>query len=260
MPESEPVTSERRGAVAVVRLDRPDRLNAVSLALYEALERELGELAEDPNVRVVVLTGAGRAFSAGADLQEPGGADPQERRLYIETGQRVHRLLQTLPKPVVAAVNGPAVGAGLELALACDLVIAAENARLRLPELALGTFVGGGTTYVLAQRVGLTRAKELLLLAEFLTGAEAARIGLVNRAVPEDKVLPEALALADELTRRAPIPVAHAKRLLDKVRLLAAEEAMALEAEALLECMESRDWREGLAAFREKRPPRFVGE
>lgn len=243
-----------------MRLNRPDRLNAVNLELYEALERTLGELADDPEVRVVVLTGAGRAFSAGADLQDPGGADPEQRRAYVETGQRVHRLLQTLSKPVVAAVNGAAVGAGLELALACDLVIAAEDARLRLPELALGTFVGGGTTYVLAQRVGLTRAKELLLLGEFLTGAEAVRIGLVNRAVPQERVLDEALAIADELTRRGPIPVSHAKRLLDRARLLDAEAAMAGEAEALLECMESRDWREGMAAFLEKRPPRFVGE
>jgi enoyl-CoA hydratase len=260
MPESESVSYERRGAVAIVQLHRPDRLNAVTLELYEALERALRELADDPEVRVVVLTGAGRAFSAGADLQEPGGADPQERRAYVETGQRVHRLLQTLPKPVVAAVNGPAVGAGLELALACDLVIATENAELRFPELALGTFVGGGTTYLLAQRVGLTRAKELLLLGGFLTGAEAARIGLVNRAAPQERVLEDALALADELTRRAPIPIAHAKRLLDRAPLLGAEEAMAHEAEALLECMQSRDWREGMAAFREKRPPRFAGE
>ena len=260
MPESEPVSCERRGAVAIVQLHRPDRLNAVSLELYEALETALRELADDPEVRVAVLTGAGRAFSAGADLQEPGGADPGQRRAYVETGQRVHRLLQTLPKPVVAAVNGPAIGAGLELALACDLVIAAENAELRLPELALGTFVGGGTTYLLAQRVGLTRAKELLLLGEFLTGAEAARIGLVNRAVPQERVLEDALALAEELTRRAPIPIAHAKRLLDRARLLGADEAMADEAAALLECMQSRDWREGMAAFREKRSPRFVGE
>jgi enoyl-CoA hydratase len=260
MSESESVSCERRGQVAVMRLNRQDRLNSLSLELYEALERALRELADDPEVRVIVLTGAGRAFSAGADLQEPGGADQGRRRAYVETGQRVHRLLQTLPKPVVAAVNGPAVGAGLELALACDLVIAAEDAKLRLPELALGTFVGGGTTYVLAERVGLTRAKELLLLGEFLTGAEAARIGLVNRAIPTDRVLSEALALADELTRRAPISIGHAKRLLDRARLLDPEEAMALEAEALLECMGSPDWQEGMAAFREKRPPRFIGE
>ncbi|HUP00796.1 MAG TPA: enoyl-CoA hydratase/isomerase family protein [Gemmatimonadota bacterium] len=250
-----------RGTVTLLRLNRPERLNAVNLPLYTALERSLTSIAEDRSIRAVVLTGTGRAFCSGADLVAHGGdGSLDEKRTYVEMGQRVHRLLQTLPQPFVAAVNGAAVGAGLEIALACDLVVVAEDARLRFPELSLGTFVGGGTTYLLVQRVGLGRAKELLMLGEFFTGAEAAAMGLANRAVPAERVLETATALAEELADRAPVPMALVKRLLDQARHLDAETALALEADALLACMGSSDWQEGLRAFREKRVPRFIGE
>ncbi len=256
------VTCEKLAATARLRLNRPERLNAVNLALYLALEEALRGLAVDPSVRAIVLTGSGRAFCAGADLEAHGRGElaHEERRIYVEAGQRVQRLLQTLPKPVVAAVNGAAIGAGLEMALACDLVIVARDAKLRFPELSLGTFFGGGTTYMLVQRIGLTRAKELLMLGEFFSGEDAAGMGLANRAVPSDRVLETATALADELARKAPIPMGHAKRLLDQARHLDAESALGLEADALLDCMASRDWQEGIRAVKEKRAPRFIGE
>ncbi len=258
----DPVTFEKCGKTARLRLNRPEHLNAVNLALYLALEEALKGLVEDPSIRAIVLTGSGRAFCAGADLEAHGrGAlTHEERRIYIEAGQRVQRLLQTLPKPVVAAVNGAAVGAGLEMALACDLVVVAREAKLRFPELSLGTFFGGGTTYTVVRRVGLTRAKELLMLGEFFTGEDAAAMGLANRAVPSDGVLETATALADELARKAPLSMKFAKRLLDQARHLDAESALALEVDALLRCMASRDWQEGIRAFKEKRPPSFVGE
>lgn len=256
------VTCEKLGATARLRLNRPERLNAVSLALYLALEEALAGLAQDPSIRSILLTGSGRAFCAGADLEAHGrgGLTQAERRIYVEAGQRVQRLLQTLPKPIVAAVNGAAVGAGLEMALACDLVIVAREAKLRFPELSLGTFFGGGMTYMLVQRVGFTRAKELLMLGEFFSGEDAAAMGLANRAVPSDLVLETAATLADELASKAPIPMSYAKRLLDQVRNLDAESALALEADALLDCMASRDWQEGIHSFQERRPPRFIGE
>lgn len=258
--KSDPVVFER-GIVTLLRLNRPERLNAVNLPVYAALERSLTSIAEDRSIRAVVLTGTGRAFCSGADLVAHGaGGSLDESRTYVEMGQRVHRLLQTLPQPIVAAVNGAAVGAGIEIALACDLVVVAEDARLRFPELSLGTFVGGGTTYLLVQRVGLARAKELLMLGDFFTGAEAAAMGLANRAVPAERVLETATALAAELADKAPVPMALAKRLLDQARHLDAESALALEADALLACMGSSDWQEGLRAFREKRAPRFIGE
>ncbi|MFQ5889615.1 MAG: enoyl-CoA hydratase/isomerase family protein [Gemmatimonadota bacterium] len=261
-PEDAPVLTERHDAVTVVRLNRPERLNAVSLPLYRSMLEELDRIEAEPSIRAVVITGAGRAFCVGADLKAHGKGDltAGERRSYVATGQRVHRRIQTLPQPVVAAVNGHAIGAGLELALSCDLIVVARKAKLRLPELALGTFVGGGTVYTLAARVGMAKAKELLLLAEFLHGEEAVDMRLANRAVPADEVLETSLAMAGELAKRAPIPVALAKRLLDGVRHLDADAAMELEASALLECMATQDWREGIVAFHEKREPKFVGE
>ena len=183
-----------------------------------------------------------------------------ERKAYVDAGQRVHRLLQTIPKPVVAAVNGHAIGAGLELALSCDFIIVAEDAKLRLPEIGLGTFVGGGTTYTLAQRVGYTKAKELIMLGLMFYGKEAEAIGLANAALPADAVLGAASELAAELSRKAPISMAFAKRLLDRARDVDSETALRLEARALLQCMETRDWREGIDAFNEKRDPNFIGE
>ncbi len=261
-PDESPLIHEKRGPIATLTLNRPERMNAVSLPLYRALEAALQSLAADDAVRAAVITGAGRAFCVGADLKAHGEADltPDERRTYVETGQRVYRLIQTLPKPVVAAVNGHAIGAGLEMALSCDFVIAASEAKFRIPELALGTFVGGGTTYTLAEFVGAAKARELIMLGDFFSGEEAAKMGLANQAVPAPEVLQTALALAEELAKKAPVPMALAKQLLGRARHLDSEEAMRLEAHALLQCMETRDWKEGIQAFHEKREPRFHGE
>lgn len=259
--ESSPLRADRVGRLALLTLDRPDRLNAVNLALYDALAAELAALASDGEVRAVVLTGAGRAFCVGADLKAHGSADPTaaERRRYVEAGQRANRALQRLPQPVVAAVNGHAIGAGLELALSADLMVVAEAAKLRLPEAALGTFVGGGVTYTLPERVGLARAKELVLLGDFFTGREAVAMGLANRAVPADRVLAEATALAERLALRAPRSVTKAKRLLNAAVRRKVGRALRREAETLLGCMETEDWREGIRAFQEKREPEFRG-
>lgn len=255
------VLVSREGAVLVLTLNRPDRLNAVSLGLYERLSAELGAAEADRGVRAVVLTGAGRAFSAGADLKahrdSPPG--PEERRRYAEAGQRANLLIQSIGVPVVAAVNGAAVGAGLELALSADFAVAAEDARLRLPEIALGTFIGGGASCTLAQRVGVLRARELLYLGDFFSGADAARIGLVSRAVPTADVLPEATRLARRLARRAPIPLAEAKRLLAGAPAMGPEAVMEREREALERVFATADWAEGLAAFHAGRRPRFRG-
>ncbi len=259
--ESFPLRADRVGRVALLTLDRPARLNAVSLALYDALAAELADLASDPDVRAVVVTGEGRAFCVGADLKAHGSAEPTaaERRRYVDAGQRANRALQRLPQPVVAAVNGHAIGAGLELALSADLIVVAEEAKLRLPETALGTFVGGGATYTLPERVGLARAKELILLGDFFTGREAVDMGLANRAVPAERVLEEAMALAERLAERAPHSLRKAKRLLNGAVRRKAGRTLRREAETLLGCMETEDWREGVRAFAEKREPEFSG-
>jgi enoyl-CoA hydratase len=260
-PDSAPVLVRRDGAVTTLTLNRPARLNAVSRPLYESLTEILRNISSDPSTHTLVITGAGRAFSVGADLKAHGGTEPtlDDRRRYVAAAQEANRQLQTLPKPVVAAVNGHAIGAGLELALSCDIIIVAEEAKLRLPEIALGTFVGGGVTYTLTQRVGLAKAKELVFLAEFIEGRDAARLGLVNRCVPSAHVLETASSIAVRLAAMAPLSLALAKRILNRAGSIDRDAALKEESEALLECMQTRDWREGVDAFHERREPRFTG-
>ncbi len=253
---------EKREAIALLTFNRPDRLNAVSRAMYLAIKDAFDDIAGDARVRAVVLTGAGRAFSVGADLKSHGSSvlTDSDRRAYVEAGQQTSRLIQNSRPPVVAAVNGHAIGAGLEMALASDFMVVADEAKLRFPEISLGTFVGGGTIYTLTQRVGLAKAKELILLGEFFTGAEAVEFGLANRSAPEALVLPQALDIAERLAAKAPISIRLAKRLLNRAGSLDAETALELEAEALITCMRTKDWEEGIKAFAEAREPRFTGE
>ncbi|MGE3172750.1 MAG: enoyl-CoA hydratase/isomerase family protein [Planctomycetota bacterium] len=259
MPE---LLVEAGGPVTTLRLCRPDRLNAVTEELYERLIAALGQASGDRDVRAVVLTGEGRAFCVGADLkghgeQERSGA---ERRHYVELGQRAAQAIFDCDVPVVAAVNGHAIGAGLELALACDLSVVASSAKLRLPELALGTFVGGGTTFTLVERVGMTKAKELLLLGRFFSGAEAVAMGLCNDHAEAASVLPRAREMAAAAAQMAPRSVAFAKRLLRQAGRQSVAAAMAAEAEALVGCMGTRDWQEGIDAFAQRREARFTGD
>lgn len=256
-----PVLYGVRGSAAWLTLNRPDRLNAVSQALYEALIDGVQKAERDEEVRVVVVTGAGRAFCAGADLKAHAESDPtlKQRRAYARTAARANRALQRCAKPVIAAVNGHAIGGGLEMALSCDFIIVAAEAKLRFPELALGTFVGGGVLHTLPERVGIAKARELLLVGDFFTGAEAASMGLANRAVPAANVLAVATALADRLEAQAPVPMRIARALLRRSRRLGRRALMDAEVRGLVRCMNTEDWREGVVAFREKRPPRYTG-
>jgi enoyl-CoA hydratase len=256
-----PVLVERDASVAILTLNRPERLNAVSPDLYRVLNEALEQIESDTDVRAVVLTGAGRGFCVGADLKShsEGPMSAEVRREYIALAQTVNASLQYSRVPVVAAVNGHAIGAGLELALSADFVLVAENAKLRLPEVALGTFVGGGVTYRLPRRVGDLKARELILAGDFFSGDEAMAMGLANRALPAENVLEAALVLARELAACAPRSMAQAKRLLNRSPDMTAEEALAEEADALDAIMETEDWAEGVRAFAEKRPPRFSG-
>jgi enoyl-CoA hydratase len=259
--DADPVLVERRERVVWLTLNRPKRMNAVNQALYEQLTAAVRAADRDPEVRVIVLTGSGRAFCAGADLKAHAETDRtnRERRQYARNAQRANLALQRCTKPVVAAVNGPAIGAGLELALSCDFIIVAADAKLRFPELALGTFVGGGVTYTLPERVGMARARELLLLGEFFSGEQAAALGLANRAVDGTRVAELVTVLASRLASQAPVPVRLLKRLLRRGRRWSRREILAAEARALAECMATDDWQEGLIAFGEKRPALYRG-
>lgn len=255
------VVASRDGALLVLTLNRPHRLNAVNVGLYEGLVRGLERADEDGDIRCVILTGAGRAFCAGADLKEHRDTEmtSSERRHYTAVAQRANHLIQTIGTPVVAAVNGHAIGAGLELALSADFAIVADDAKLRLPEVALGTFVGGGAVYTLSDRVGVMKAREIIYLGDFFSGAEAADMGVMNRTLPAAEVLPEATRLARRLARRAPIPLAAVKRLIGPAAAMSRQEALEREKVALEEIFDTSDWREGLAAFHEKRRPNYRG-
>ena len=250
-------TADVDDRVLRVRLNRPDRLNAVSDELYADLEAVLERAAAaGDEVGAVLLTGEGRAFCAGADLKAhaSGRRTAAQRRAYVWAGQRVCRLLQTMDKPVVAAVHGYAIGAGAEIALSADVVICAQDAQLRFPEIGLGTFVGGGVTARLPALVGQARAKHLLLLGRPLSGTEAEAWGLVARAVPADELATESAALAGDLAELPRTSLRLVKTALTRAETASTDEALAFEAEALLACMDTSDWDSGVRSFSSERP------
>jgi enoyl-CoA hydratase len=257
--ERDPVLVAREGPVYSLTLHRPERLNAVSEPMYAALLAALREADADPSVRVVTLRGAGRAFCVGADLKAHAGAErtPADRRAYAELAAEVVAAVVGCRKPVAALVHGYAFGAGAELATAADFLLTTTDAVLAFPELSLGTYVGGGVTARLPQLVGLARARELLFIGRRFTGAEAAAWGLAYRAVPAERLTEAAGALVDRLSAAAPVPAGLLKQHLNRPDEFA--RALGDEVEALATCMGTADWREGLAAFAEHRPPRFRG-
>ena len=251
----------RDGPVARIRLNRPDSLNAVTPDLYDGIREGL-ERAAAEDVRVVVLDGAGRAFCAGADMQHHDETDrtAKERREYVWRAQDTCETIQTHPLPVVAKVHGYAIGAGAELALSADFVLAAADAEIRFPEVSIGTYVGGGVTYTLAGRVGPARAKELVLSASSLTGEEAAAEGVVTSAHPESELSAAVDDLTETLAGHAPVPMEFAKAQFGRVGTATRDDMLTAEAEALLACMATDDWQEGVDAFADDRDPEFEGE
>jgi enoyl-CoA hydratase len=247
------VRVERLDATAVVTVDRPEALNALDLETLGELRDRLRELAGDESVRAVVLTGAGeRAFVAGADIKYMRGLGPRQAREWGALGHEAGRLLEEMPKPTIAAINGFALGGGCELALACDLRYASGRARLGQPEIDLGIVPGWGGTQRLARVCGLGVAKELILSGRQVGAEEALRLGLVNGVA--DPVLEHALQVARALAEKSPLALAVAKRLLNL-----SPGALAREAEEFGALFASEDAQEGLAAFAEKRAPRFRG-
>lgn len=255
------VLIEQADGIARLTLNRPEARNAVDLAMREQLETGLRALEADPQVRVLVVTGAGEHFCAGGDVKfmrahRMTAAQGRER---VEAMNRAILALARFRTPTIAMVDGYAVGAGCNLALACDLVVASDRARFGEVFARIGLIPDGGGIHFLPRRVGLAKAKELVFTAEVIPAAEAERIGLVNRVVPTAELAAEALALARRIADGPPRVHAMAKSLLN--RSLALDLETSLHWEGLVQGMmiESDDHREGLAAFFEKRPPRFSG-
>jgi enoyl-CoA hydratase len=249
---------DRDGAVAIVTVDRQDALNALDVATLTQLRDELRSLANDDDVRAVILTGAGdRAFIAGADIKYMSRLAVDEATVWGGLGHTAGRLLETMPKPTIAAVNGFALGGGCELALACDIRYASSRAKLGQPEVNLGIIPGWGGTQRLARVCGLGVAKELLYTGRSVDAEEALRIGLVSAV--HDPVLDKACETASLLAAKSPVALRAMKELAN--RALGADHAANLDAEAAAfgELFASADAHEGLTAFVEKREPRFVG-
>lgn len=256
----------RDGDVATLTFNDADRLNAMTRAMGEAFAAQIAELAQDDSLRVLILTGAGRAFSAGGDLdmiEERASAGRAGRHAEnVDTMRGFYGLflsLRELPCPTLAAINGAAIGAGFCVALACDVRIAAESAKLGLNFTALGLHPGMGATWTLPRLVGPAHAAELLYSSRTLTGAEAAAISLVNRAVPRADVLPAAVEMAAAFAANAPTAVRGVKRALAHSATADLHEQLDLEADIQADSFATEDAREGLTAIRQKRPPRFQG-
>jgi 2-(1,2-epoxy-1,2-dihydrophenyl)acetyl-CoA isomerase len=255
------VRIERDGAVTTLTLDRPDVLNSFDRGMKEELLVAFKGFARDPGVRVVILTGAGRAFSAGQDLkerQEPGAAD-----LGVELRERYNPIvlaMRRLEKPIIGAINGVAAGAGCSIALACDIRLASESASFIEVFGRVGLVPDTGSSWLLPRLIGYSRAAEMIFTAEPVDAARAAQIGLVDRVVPADRLMEEARALAGRLAEAAPLAMGMAKRAL--ARALESDLESSLEYEAQLQTIAGRtaDHAEGVRAFAEKRPARFRGE
>ena len=259
----------REGDVATLTFNDAPRRNAMTEAMGRAFVARVVELAGDDSLRAVILTGAGRAFSAGGDLgmiqarADQGSANPGVARREIREGMRsFYKLFLTvreLPCPTIAAINGAAVGAGLCVALACDLRVASRSARLGLGFTRLGLHPGMGATWTLPRLIGTPQAAELLYTSRIVSGEEAAVLGLVNRAVENEAVVPTARALAMEIAANAPLAVRGVKRALARSQEATLEDQLSFEADEQAGCFESRDVHEGLAAAIAKRTPVFEG-
>jgi enoyl-CoA hydratase len=247
-------------AVAVVTFNRPHVLNALNKAMLGELDRATAELASDDSVRVVILTGAGdRSFVAGADIKELAAQTAISGRELALTGQRLFDRIENLGKPVIAAINGFALGGGCELAMACTLRIAADTARLGQPEINLGLIPGYAGSQRLARLVGKGKAMEMMLTGAPISAAEAERAGLVNRVVPAAALMDDARALATQLAGNAPIATRYILDAVNRGLDMPFAEASAFEAALFGLAMATDDMREGTTAFLEKRKPAFKG-
>jgi enoyl-CoA hydratase/carnithine racemase len=259
--ESFPVEVTQHGHVAVFTIARPERMNSLSRATLLALGKATREAISNPSVRAIVVTGAGqKAFCAGADLKERQGMSENDIRVQVELYRSELGPLDRSPKPVIAAINGVAFGGGLELALVCDLRVAAAHAELALPETTLGIIPGAGGTQRLPRVVGEARAKELILLGRRISAHDALAWGLVNRVTPKDTdLLTDVLAYIEPIANGAPIAQAAALEAVDRASHTSIELGLELEKVSYDKVLVSEDRREALQAFAEKRKPAFKG-
>jgi enoyl-CoA hydratase len=252
---------ERDGDIGIITLNRPEALNALNGELMGELADAFERFDEDAEINTVILTGAGeKAFAAGVDIKEMSGMSSVEAKALAVHAQSIFNRIEHLSKPVICAVNGYALGGGCELAMACDIRIASENAKFGQPEVSLGVTPGAGGTQRLPRLVGVGRAKELIFTGDMISAEEAYRIGLVNKVVPFDKLLAEAKQLCKKISTKGQIAVRQAKYAINHGLNAPLATGCALEIEAFSVCFDTEDQKEGMNAFMEKRKPEFKGK
>ena len=245
------------GAVRVIKINNPEALNALNTAILKELDAAFTEVAEDNGILAVVLTGEGRAFVAGADISEMKSKNAIEGEIFGKLGASVFRKIELLPKPVIAAVNGFALGGGCELAMSCDIRLASAKAKFGQPEVGLGITPGFSGTQRMPRLIGMGKAKDLIYTADIIDAAEAYRIGLVNHVYEPEALMEEAMKMAEKIASKAPIAVKNSKEAINRGIQTDMDSAVAIEAYLFGLCFASEDQKEGMTAFFEKRKANF---
>jgi enoyl-CoA hydratase len=251
----ETIRAETRGKVGIVTLDRPKALNALNQQLITEMNAALLAFDENPAIGCIILTGGEKAFAAGADIREM--KDKTFRQVTEEDYLHDWNVINTIRKPIIAAVAGYALGGGFEFALACDTIIAAENARFALPEVTLGIIPGGGGSQRLTRAIGKAKAMDMILTGRMMDVTEAERLGVVARVVPLEKLMEEALATAEKIASLSQPVIASAKRAINAAQITALGDGLAFERKSFHATFNLEDQKEGMAAFLEKRPAQF---
>ena len=248
---------EKQKNTAFIRLNRPEALNALNTETFHELNSILNRIEKDDDIGVVIITGEGKAFVAGADISEMKDMDGQQSRAFSKLGQHVFRRFELMEKVFIAAVNGFALGGGCELAMACDIRIASEKAKFGQPEVSLGVTPGFAGTQRLPRLIGIARAKELLLTGDMINAEQALSMGLVNKVVAQDELINEVKALANKVLSRGPLSVKMVKECVNRGMQVDIDTGSAFESDAFGLCFASGETSEGMKAFIEKREPKF---
>lgn len=254
------VNVQKEERIAILKVNRPEALNSLNYEVIGQLDEAIEDLAKDEEIDVVIITGEGKAFVAGADIVAMKGLNAEEGRKWGNFGQKVFRKIETMRKPVIAAVNGFALGGGCELAMCCDIRIASEKAKFGQPEVGLGITPGYSGTQRLPRLVGPAKAKELIYTAEIIPADEAAKIGLVNQIVKHEDLLTEAKEMANKILKNAQMAVRYSKIAINRGIETDIETGIEIEADLFGLCFATKDQKEGMSAFIEKRKPKFKGE
>lgn len=254
------VRLEVKDHIAIIRVNRPQAMNALNEKVLAELSEAITQIQEESSIRVVIITGEGPAFVAGADIRAMLSKNLDEIREFTSFGQDVMNAIDRLDKPVIAAINGFALGGGLELALACDIRLASSEARMGFPEVGLGIFPGFGGTQRATRLIGKGRASELIFTGDHISADEAASMGLVNRVVPAQKLMDEARQLAGRIAARGPLALAGAKKAINKALQVGLDEGLDFELDEIVKTFDTEDQKEGMTAFIERRSPDFKGQ